>query len=455
MAEPGGINISRPTLDAAGEIPIRIESLGEKRLKNIPEPVYVFRLVDDEIETDPSLPWKRRIPTRDRPSLAVSPFVNLGSDEDSHFADGLMMALTISLMRIPGVDVVSEASTLQYRDRPFSSQQLGHELGVRYVLEGATQRAGSRVRVLTQLIDVDEGKTVWADRFETSLDDVFAAQDDIVSAIVTALDVEVIGGEIARSYREELSAEAVEIVYRGLQHMSHGTAEALQRAIEAFEEVIALEPDAPSGYTLAATNLNMAAMFGMAEDPVSNYARAEEYANRAHDLGDPTGISQAVLASVRLQQHDWDGALEAAQQATALRPSCDLSYGTAASVMRYLGRWEDAVEYADRATELSPVFSWWFQGIAANAEFVGENYEAAADIAEELAAGERVDFESILTLAASQAALGRNRYAAAALQHARRTRPELSAETLRAMLPYRDEETLTRFIEQLEAAGLE
>jgi adenylate cyclase len=267
LAEPGGINVSRSTLDAAGDIPARVESLGPQRLKNIPEPVVVFRLVDEAIDDDRTKPWRRRIPTSARQSLAVSPFVNYGADEDSHFADGLMMALVISLMRIPGLDVVSETSTLGYRDLPFSAQELDHELGVKYVLEGAAQRSGSKVRVLTQLIDVDGGTTAWADRFEASFDDVLAAQDDIVSSIVTALDIEVIGGDVARRYRSRVTPEPAKVLYRGLQYLSVGTPDDLQHAIDSFEGVIELQPDAPSGYTLAAMTHNWMAMFGATDDP--------------------------------------------------------------------------------------------------------------------------------------------------------------------------------------------
>lgn len=455
LAEPGGINVSRSTLDAAGDLPARVESLGAQRLKNIPEPVVVFRLVDEAIDDDRTKPWRRRIPTSARPSLAVSPFVNYGADEDSHFADGLMMALVISLMRIPGLDVVSETSTLGYRDRPFSAQQLGHELGVKYVLEGATQRSGSAVRVLTQLIDVDEGTTAWADRFEASFDDVFAAQDDIVSSIVTALDIEVIGGDVARMYRSRITPEAAEVLYRGLQYLSVGTPDDLRRAIDSFERVVELQPDAPSGYTLAAMTHNWMAMFGATDDPARHYAAAEMRALEALDRNDESGIGQTVLAHVRVQHHDWDGALDAVQQATALRPSCDLSYGVAASVMRYLGHWEEAVEYANRAVLLSPLFASWYESIRANAEFIGGNYEIAADVAEGVVATDEDDVDALLTLAAAQSALGRSRHAAAALDHARQTRPGLDAASLRANLPYRNKDNLTRFIAELEAAGLE
>ena len=229
MAEPGGICASAAALEGTEELPVRVRSLGRKRLKNIPEPVLAYEIVDDELPTDERKPWRRRIPTPQRPSLAVSPFVNLGEPEDVHFADGLMIALTIELMTIPGLDVISENSTLGYRDQPRSAQQIGHDLGVQFVLEGAVQRSGSRVRVLTQLVDVAESATVWADRFEADFSDVFAAQDDIVAKIVETLDIEIVG-DLAHTYRDELDSESVEIVYRGLHEMAKSTPDSLRRA---------------------------------------------------------------------------------------------------------------------------------------------------------------------------------------------------------------------------------
>ncbi len=454
LAEPGGINISRETLDAAGEVPVRVVSMGPTRLKNIPEPVTIFRLTDEETDDAVDKPWRRRIAAPSRPSLAVSPFVNYGAEEDSFFADGLMMALTIALARIPGVDIVSEMSTLGYRDQSFSAQQLGHELGVRYVLEGAVQRARDQVRVLTQVIDAGTGKTIWADRFEASFDDVFAAQDDIVGAIASAIDVEVIGGAVAKMYRSEISPSSVEVLYRGLQHLSRGTPDELQAAADSFEEVIAREPDSPSGYTLSALANNWMAMFGATPDIEGHYALAEQRAAESIERGDESGIGQMVLAHIRIERHDWDGALDAVHEATALRPSCDLTYGVAASVMRYLGRWEEAVDYADRAIRLSPLFATWYRGIRANAEFLGGNYEDAADLAEGVVAENEEDLDALLTLAASQAALGRVRHATAAVDHARRARPDLSTDTVRH-LPYRESSDLERFVVELKSAGLD
>ena len=453
MAEPGGICASAAALEGTEELPVRVRSLGRKRLKNIPEPVLAYEIVDDELPTDERKPWRRRIPTPQRPSLAVSPFVNLGDPEDVHFADGLMIALTIQLMTIPGLDVISENSTLGYRDQPRSAQQIGHELGVRFVLEGAVQRSGPRVRVLTQLVDVAESATVWADRFEADFSDVFAAQDDIVAKIVETLDIEIVG-DLAHTYRDELDSESVEIVYRGLHEMAKSTPDSLRRANGLFEELIERSPDAARGYALSAWVHFWAAFTGKAEDPDRQYRQAKELAQAAIDRGDTTGLGHLVLAHVLVLEHDWEGALAAALQATERRPACDVTFGVAASVMRYLGRWEEAVDMASRAIRLSPFMSDWYRAVLANAYFVGEDYEIAAETAEGVVAGDEDNLEALLTLAAAQAALGQSRHAAAAMKHAQETTPGLSASRLREELPYRDDSTKERFVGRLEEAGL-
>ncbi len=454
MGEPGGITISGPALDAVGDIDVKIESQGRQRLKNIPEPVLVYLVKDETAMEAETKPWRRRVARPKLPSLAVSPFVNLGDPDDQHLADGLMMGLAISLMTIPGLELISENSTLQYRSEAFSAQQLGHELGVKYVLEGGVQRSGVRMRVMTHVVDVDTAQTVWADRFEATLDDVFEAQDQIVYAIVEALDVEVISAGPARMYRANLDADSVELLYKGLHYLSLGTPGDFVRAEEEFDRLIERSPEAPSAYSSASIAHFLSAINGPPEGAGEHIAAAEGMARRALELNDPSGVGYAILSYVQLLHHDWEGAAESAAKATAARPSCDFSFGVTASVLRYLGRWEDAVEHADRATRLSPLFADWYQSILADAYLVGEEYEMAADTAEGVVAGDENNTEALLTLAASQAALGRERHAAAALKHAKETRPSLTAEGLREKLPFQDDSATDRFIDLLEDAGL-
>ncbi len=455
LADPGGVMVSVTVVNASSDVDLRVEAAGQQRLKNIPEPVLAYRLIDDDLPVEDDRPWRRRVPTSEIPSLAVSPFINLGEPDEAHFAAGLMMSLIVSLMRIPGLDVVSENSTLKYSDTAHSAEQVGHEVGARFVLEGAVQRIGERVRVLAQVIDVEAKMTVWSEKFDERIEDLFATQDDLVKAIVSAIDVNLAGGVGHGIYRDQLDAATVEVLYKGWQNFIQGTAESTRKARDQFEEVALTAPSSAIGPSMAAWTYLWEILKGYTSDRDANIDKSEELAKRALEINDPSGFSDAVMAYVRLMHHDWDGAYESAQKATAERPSCDVTYGVAASVMRYLGHWEEAVDFADRAIHLSPLLSDWYTTTMANAYFIGQDYEMAVDAAEGVVARDEQDVEALLNLAASQSALGRDRHAAAAIHQARRNEPTLSTEDLRQTLPYKDNETLDRFISNVKKAGLE
>jgi adenylate cyclase len=455
LADPGGVMISAAVLNASNDVDVRVEAAGQQRLKNIPDPVLAYRLIDDDLSVEEDRPWRRRIPTSEIPSLAVSPFVNLGEPDQAHFAAGLMMSLITALMRIPGLDVVSENSTLKYSDTAHSAQQVGHEVGARFVLEGAVQRIGARVRVMAQVIDVEAKKIVWSDKFDERIEDLFATQDELVKDIVVAIDVNLAGGVGHGLYREQLDAATVEVLYKGWNNFIQGTAESTRKARNQFEEIALAAPGSAIGPSMAAWTYLWEVLKKYASDRDSNIDKSEELAKRALEIDDPSGFSDAVMAYVRLMHHDWDGAYESAQKATTERPSCDVTYGVAASVMRYLGHWEEAVDFADRAIHLSPLLSDWYTTTMANAYFIGEDYEMAVDAAEGVVSRDERDVEALLNLAASQSALGRDRHASAAIHQARRNEPTLNTEDLRQSLPYKDDETLERFITNIKNAGLE
>jgi tetratricopeptide (TPR) repeat protein len=207
------------------------------------------------------------------------------------------------------------------------------------------------------------------------------------------------------------------------------------------------------GYDMGALTDLLMALWGKPEDAAAHYEQAEELAKGALDRGDPSGLGNTVLAYLLLIEHDWEGAMKAALRATKQRPSCDLTYGIAASVLRYLGEADTAMRFATRAIRLSPLFATWYETILASSHLLAGDYDEAVDLAESVVAEDDSQLEALLTLAAAQAALGRRRHAAAALEQAKKTRPDLSLGVLRNELPYRDD-ALSHFMDQLEASGL-
>lgn len=454
-ADPGGISISATSWEEAGDFEVRTAPMGALRLKNIPEPVLAYRLLDDEL-TAAGARMDRPEPHK-RPSLVVLRFLNLGSDEDEHFATGLMVSLVIELMTIPGLDVISEGSVLALEREEASKPAAAGKLGARYALEGAVQRDGERVRVMVRLIDTSTSHTVWADRFESSVAGLFAAQDELVSQIAAAIEGEGIEELKAGAaiYRDEMDDTSVKLIYKGWQAFIEGTPAGVRRARGFFDEVVARTPESAVGWSVAAWTYIWEVVKGWADDEGANLRRAKELALKAEEIGDPSGFSSAVLAYVHVTEHDWDNAYEAAKKATAERPSCDVTFGVAASVMRYLGRWQDAVEMGQRASKLSPLLNDWYQSTVANAYFVGGDYELATATAESVVAAEDDETDALLTLAASQAALGHDRHAAAAIRQARELNPRLTTAQLRSRLPFRDEATREAFLARLSDAGLD
>jgi TolB-like protein len=220
LADPGGICISGDAYrQVKGKLDARFEDLGERRVKNISEPLRVYRLIvgkeqEDRSESafDADIGLDFSVP--DYPSIAVLPFTIMGDDpEQEFFADGVAEDIITALSKIDRLLVVARNSTFTYKGQAVDVKQVSREQGVRYVLEGSVRKAGNRVRVTAQLIDATTGLHLWAERYDRELEDIFAVQDEITREIVTALDVQLREGEQHRVWsRGTSNLEAWECV---------------------------------------------------------------------------------------------------------------------------------------------------------------------------------------------------------------------------------------------------
>jgi TolB-like protein/DNA-binding winged helix-turn-helix (wHTH) protein len=209
-----------------------------------------------------------------RLSIVVLPFANLSSDPDQqHFADGITEDLTTDLSRITDMLVISRNTAFTYKDKPVDSKKVGHELGVRYLLEGSVQRFGNQLRVSTQLIAAETGAHLWADRFDRDLGDVFQLQNDITRQIAIALNAELIAAEVARPAERP---DALDCILRGRAAIARGLSrERYAEVIGWFERALALDPGSVEAQAWLAS-----ALFGRASDlhsdtPAADLDRAE------------------------------------------------------------------------------------------------------------------------------------------------------------------------------------
>jgi adenylate cyclase len=181
LATPGAICLSEDTYkQIKGKLEIDVSDMGEQQLKNIAQPLRVYGVRPDVVQTRPAL----ALP--DKPSVAVLPFQNMSGDpEQDYFVDGMVEDIITGLSRIKWLFVIARNSTFTYKGRAVDVKQVGRELGVRYILEGSVRKVADRVRITGQLIDVGTGAHVWAERYDRKSDDIFALQDEITLSVIS------------------------------------------------------------------------------------------------------------------------------------------------------------------------------------------------------------------------------------------------------------------------------
>ena len=188
LAEPGGICISRKVYeDISGKMQLAFVDLGEQQLKNIAQPVRVYRVSGEQLAAARATA-KPALALPDKPSIAVLPFTNMSGDpEQEYFADGMVEDIITGLSRFRWLFVIARNSSFTYKGRAVDVKQVGRELGVRYLLEGSVRKSANRIRIAGQLIDASSGTHLWADRFEGAIEDVFELQDQVTASVVGAI----------------------------------------------------------------------------------------------------------------------------------------------------------------------------------------------------------------------------------------------------------------------------
>jgi adenylate cyclase len=199
LAEPGGICLSGDAYrQVRGKVEANFEDLGERQVKNLAEPLRVYRIATKGPSSTPSQAVTGSLPLPDKASIAVLPFDNMSSDpEQEFFADGISEDIITALSKISRMRVIARNSTFAYKGQALDLRRVAGELDVRYVLEGSIRRGGNRLRITAQLIDADSGSHVWAERYDRTVADLFDIQDEITKEIVTALRVKLTDGEEA------------------------------------------------------------------------------------------------------------------------------------------------------------------------------------------------------------------------------------------------------------------
>jgi len=462
LAEPGGISISDMVYKQVHtKSGLAYIDQGKHSLKNIPEPMRVYRVVTpDGTQAADAAPTtlisRPLLPLPAKPSLAVLPFVNLSTDpQNDYFSDGLTIDIMTALVKIPGLFLISDISMFSYKSNPVSVQELGRQLGVSHVLEGGIRRAGDRIRISARLTEIASGRQIWADRFDRRMDDLFDIQDEITEEIVTAMDVELVSGEPGRTVRQTFkSSAALELYYRGWNALFASSKEEIITAQQMFEETIRLEPESPLGYALGAWAHWWAVFRDKSDNVELSLKRATELARAALELEDVTGLPHLMMAQVHLLKGEHEKALNESEQAVLARPSCDASYAIKAHILNYLGRPAEAIELARYAIRLTPVYPTFYPAVLAAAYYGSGQYDKAAAAAEEVLTSDRDNLDALLVLTGAKAALGQTDSARRVAHRVRRVKPDFTLDKFAASQPYKDPQTLEQVLSMLCKAGL-
>jgi adenylate cyclase len=364
IAEPGGISISDDAhRQIRGKVDITFEDMGSQSLKNIAEPMRVWRIMINGLTTPRVATYSfpnnaEPLALPDKPSVAVLPFQSMSGDPDQdYFVDGIVDDITTALSRFRFLFVIARNSSFVYKGRAVDIRQIGRELGVSYVLEGSVQKAGGKVRISGQLIDAVSGVHLWADRFEGDLSDIFALQDEMTLNVISAIQPKLLQTEIELAVRRRPdNLSTYYLCLRAAPHLYSLKREGLAETMRLCYRALEIDPRCGLAAFMAGqccvTNVSQ----GSAPDPKSELEEAMRLFRLALsiDENDPEALA-AMGRMIAYLVGDFDAATEMVDRAVALNPNSWMAWAQRGSTFNSTGKFEEAIRSFERAIRLSPL----------------------------------------------------------------------------------------------------
>jgi adenylate cyclase len=357
--------------------------------------------------------------------------------------------------------VIARNSTFIYKGKSVKVQEVGRDLGVRYILEGSVQKASERVRITAQLVDATTGHHLWAERYDRSIEDFFALQDEITHEIVVALQVELTDGERARTYRRTNSLEAWGYLVQALGHFNRFTRENNAKARALAEEAIKMDPNYAYAWAFLGWTHIMDAGFGAQSATSQHFKQAVTLAEKTLAMDDSIAEAHSLLSYIRLFQRDYDTALLEGAKAVALAPNDSYSHGIFANTMLFSGDFDGAIKMIRKAMRLSPYYPDWYLMVLANTHYMNEQYGEAVEtwqrqhaLIRQRGLGERRLIVGYVGLIACYVRLGQLDQAEKHLNEVLRLNPNFTFENMHKLNPYRNPSHLENILDALRNAGL-
>ena len=505
LAEAGGICISQTVYDQVRKIvEIPFEDIGEHRLKNIADPVHVYRILPGP------LPWLNRLFSRanirrqrlgvaagvlllllalgagsfylrqpaalwdallggglslpDHAAIAVLPFDDMSATHDQQYlADGITEELITGLAKIPELIVMARNSTFAYKDKPTDVRQVGKDLNVRYVVEGSIQRADQNVRVTAQLIDTTTGHQIWADRYDRQVNNIFAIRDDITRSIAGTLGGK--AGKLAQAEAARVSGKnpnsftAYDYVMKGWYAYNKFTREDNAAARDLFEQARKIDPNYARAYAGLAWTYEDDYDFEWTDDDEKTLKLTLENATTAVRLDPNDNQAQWALGWAYLYNRQYDQAMAHYLRARELNPNDAEVLAEMGSLLIYIGQPKQAIDQEKEAIRLNPNhYNWYVYYMGWAYEEAGMPKEAI-EIFEQAIDLQNPDEEQLWylpTIAAAYAhpTVGRMDDARKVVKTILSREPDFSISKKVSRYPYKTKELADRYVNALRRAGL-
>lgn len=457
-AEPGDVVLTQTVADEVGPFPDGPPRfpLGDLMLKNLSHPVRAVGLRIGSLgRSAPSAPFRNG---DRRPSIVVLPFRNMPPDPaNSHVATGVVDEIVHALGGLRELFVIARASTLGYADADADVRDVGRQLGVRYVLNGAVHRHANRFRISTELSETGTGQVLSTDMTEGRRANLFELQARVAVHVLKQIAPQVREQELRRIMRQspdsltayDLTLQALEYLYR-MDYASHSRARSL------LQQAVSEDPDFATAYTYIAYSLIFRVGEGWSTDPAADTGEALRAANAAIERNRSDAFALAIFGHVQaFLLHNFDAARLFLDRAIDIGPNCAHAWTFSSAMLGYVGDARNAIAHAEHGLRLSPLDAhvFWHESLLAQAYYVGGRFEDAVTWSRRAAHRNNQAVANWRLLTASLAALGRDADARIAARGLLAAQPGFRLGPYAALCPFQPP-ILEPWLDRLRSAGL-
>ena len=500
LAEPGGICLSRTAFDQVkGKLEIGFEYMGEHAVKNISEPVRVYRVLSDPEfagkvigekvfgifsrkltfstiavlalvcagiggwlfylhqagRIEPADAKKMAFPLPEKPSVAVLPFKDLIADlEHKYVVDGTTDAVRIALAKVPNLFVIDHNTTSHYRDQDRTIKQVAEDLGVRYIVGGSVQRFDGSFRVQAKLMDAVTGRLLWADTFDRKGADIISIQDEVSQKIITELEVQLTEGQQARIWNKQTNnLEAYKEFRIAVEHYRKRTKQDNITARKHHEEAIKIDPNYAEAKCHLGFTYIQEAINGWTKNKKESFSRAKELAQQAIDLDPFYPHSYTLLGSVYLWKGEREKALELITHSIDLEPSYAGNIAMQALTLVYMERPGEALEAIESAMRLNPYYPHWYLGVLGRTFLLLNRYDDAVDAFRTRRSRSKSTL-NMVELAIANSLVGKDQDAKKVADEILKRKPNFALKYIKMFFQYKNPETTERFFAAAQKAGI-